>query len=102
MRKSMEEYATYIDFSKSYPELPEKLRPFYCYFVIDHGHSLMAMPKIFLSKAMETGNYCDYEIPVPVKYVINKEYEVGKGYLSVDIPYDSEYGADIDEEYMEF
>lgn len=68
-----------------YKNLPEELVPFNYYFDdMETGHVIMAIPKCFLDEALKDGNMDDYECPFPVKWVLEKGYEIilaikGKG-----------------------
>lgn len=81
--------------------LGNELAPFHAY-VIDSGYSLMAIPRSLLDKAREDGHPDQYEVPVPVKYVLAKGYELIDGHLVVDAPYDSFLGLNVGEEWSEY
>ena len=88
-----------------YPgELPKELEKFHYYFAMD-GHVLMVIPRNYLQKALETGDLDDYEIQIPVKYVLEKGYEFVEGHLNYivgNFDYDDELQkVDVPTEYYE-
>lgn len=85
-----------------YPgELPREVRHLHAYLA-DSGHCLMAVPLALRDFAMMDG-ISDYEIPLPVKYVLEKGYtQIGADGICVDVPYDSEIGVLIPDGYDEF
>ena len=60
----------------------------------------MCVLKVHLEKAR--GDMDGYEIPVPVKYVIEQGYIIDSGYVIVDAKYDSIFGLVVDEKYNEW
>lgn len=65
-----------------YPgELPPELLKFHYYFAKE-GHVLMVIPRNYLDIALETGELDDYEIQIPVKFVLEKGYEFVEGHLN--------------------
>jgi hypothetical protein len=44
----------------------------------------------------------DYELPVPVKYVLEKGYKKEGDYVIVDAPYELPYGLMVEDEYTEY
>ena len=54
--------------------LPPELEKFHYYFSHE-GHVLMVIPRNYLKIALESGDLDDYEIQIPVKYVLEKGYE---------------------------
>lgn len=83
---------------KPYDGLPDELRPYH-FWISDSGHIIMAVLAEHWDEAEVKD---DYELPVPVKYVLEKGYEIKDGYVIVAAPYDSEFGLCIDEDYEEF
>ncbi len=61
--------------------LPEELKKFHYYFAKE-GHVLMVIPRNYLDTALETGELDDYEIQIPVKFVLEKGYEFVEGHLN--------------------
>ena len=99
MRKSLQDIKNLI-VDISYPNtLPVELEPYYVYLK-DAGHSILCVLKTHLNNAR--GQMDDYEIPIPVKYVLEKGYELQGDYVIVDAVYDSITGVDIDESYSEY
>ncbi|MNW57380.1 hypothetical protein D3C74_351780 [compost metagenome] len=102
MRKSLLDIQSMVDYSKSYPDLPSDLLPFYVY-ITDNGHSLMAIPNTLL---VEYNNSTDelwqLEVPIPVKYVLEHVYYMYEGYIIVDILYNHEFGIEVPEGYEEY
>ena len=63
-----------------YPgELPEELKPFH-YYIVREGHCLMVIPRNYLQLALDKNEMDDYEIQIPVKYVLEKGYEFVEGH----------------------
>ena len=101
MRKSLSDIACMVrDIPYPYP-LPSAIQHLHCY-LLDSGHCILAVPEEFLGKADK--DYSDYEIGLPVKYVLDKgwKYIAGTDSISVSVKYDSVYGAIVPEEYSEF
>lgn len=85
-----------------YKNLPEELVPFNYYFDdMETGHVIMAIPKCFLDEALRDGNMDDYECPFPVKWVLEKGYEIINSHVVCDGAYDDCLGLVIDEQYYE-
>ena len=85
-------------------ELPEELKKFHYYFA-QEGHVLMVIPRNYLQTALETGDLDDYEIQIPVKYVLEKGYEFVEdnfNYIVGNFDYDDELQkVDVPDEYYE-
>ncbi len=83
--------------------LPEELKPFHYCFVRE-GHVLMVIPRNYVEKALEEG-LDDYEIQIPVKYVLEKGYkflEQNPNYIVGNFDYDDELQrVDVPTEYYE-
>jgi len=81
--------------SDPYPaELPEELKPFHYYFAND-GHCLMVIPRNYLKQALEEDALDDYEIQLPVRFVLEKGYSFVEGHLNYivgNFDYDDEEG----------
>lgn len=85
-----------------YPGLSEELKEFnYYYHDQDTGHVLMAIPEVLLNEALENGDLDLYEVPIPVKYVLEKGYRIFKNHLLVEAEYDMTFGVMIPEKYVE-
>lgn len=106
VRDSLKDFERYV-IKDNYPDIPDELREFNWY-VADAGRCIMSVPKIFFIEAKEKGkeNLYDYEIALPVRYVLKKGYEIietpTSKHVIVDVPYNPEFGAEIDEEYNEY
>lgn len=88
----------YVNLFKTYPtELPEELKPYYCY-TVDGGHSLIALLTQFANKKKKDG----YLVPACVKTVLRNGYEIKDGYLICDIPYNKDTGLEEPEEDFEY
>lgn len=100
MRKSLEDLdKRYIIEHPDYAGLPEELKE-YLYYILDSGYVIMAVPECLLKEA---GDDLDmYECPVPVRYVLEKGYEIRDGHIIVNAPYDNMLGLDVPEEYTEY
>lgn len=89
-------------------QLPDDLF-FHHYYIQDTGHAIMAIPKSLLNKAIEDNNFDDYEVAIPVKYVLENGYEIFETdnriinkRVIVDLQYDNKLGALVDSKYYEF
>lgn len=101
MRNSVKELGNMINHNISYEkDLPEELRPFYAY-VLSTGHSLMCIIKVHEEMALAS-KIEDYEIPVPVKYVLEHPYTLKNEYIVIEATYNPNYGLDVNEEYYEY
>lgn len=100
MRKSLQDIAHRVG-NRPYPgQLPEELRPYH-YYLLDAGHSIMCVLETHLKEAQKS-NMDDYELPVPVKYVLEKGYWFVNGYVVVSADYDNEIGLLVDDKYTEY
>lgn len=82
-----------------YPGLNSELYKWYEYLP-DAGHCINVVPLCF--QRVATGNEKDYQVPVPVKYVLKTGYTVVNGYVFCEVQYDESLGAIIPEEFEEF
>lgn len=86
-------------------DMPEELKPFHYYFAHE-GHVIMIIPRNYLDIALESGELDDYEIQIPVKYVLEKGYEFVEGYFNYivgNFDYDDELQrVDVPVEYYEY
>lgn len=100
MRKSLEDIKNIVSKKPYHKTIPEELEP-YRYYILDSGHCIMCVLECHLAEAKEA---CmdDYEIPVPIKYVLEKGYRVIDDYVIVDAPYNDIFGLEVDEKYYEF
>lgn len=85
---------------RMYIGLPVELEPYH-FWVADAGHSIMAVPKVLLAEAGGAA-LDDYEVPIPVKYVLERGYTIRNGYVIVDAPYDPVFGLEVEERYSEY
>ena len=102
LRKSLQDISFMVrDVSYPHP-LPIALIPLHAY-VTDTGHSIMAVPECFAKDALRDG--CElYEIPLPVRYVLEQGWKPipGTDSISVSVPYDENMGAMVPDGYEEF
>ena len=89
-----------------YPgDLPKELEKFHYCFSHD-GHVLMVRPRNYLDIALASGELDDYEIQIPVKYVLEKGYKFVDGHLNYivgNFDYDDELQrVDVPTEYYEY
>ena len=102
MRKSLEDLnPSMIRKVDDYPGLPEELKE-YCYYISDSGYSIMAIPEVLLKEHFGSMELWQYEIPFPVKYVLEKGYKMFEDYVVVVADYDSELGLRIEGDYEEY
>ena len=85
----------------NYPNLPSELEPF-AYYYLDGGHCICAVPECFLEEAKAKHNLDDYEVPIPVKFVLEKGYRIIDNHVICDAPYDDELGLITPETYSEY
>ena len=90
----------------NYPNLPEKLKEFNWY-VADSGHCLMAVPlMLYIDACQNDKDLYDYEVTLPVKYVLERGYNIvtinNNKHLVVDVLYTEEFGALVGPQYDEF
>lgn len=102
LRKSLQDIAFMVR-DVAYPKpLPVALIPLH-YYIADGGHCLMAVPRPLLEQALEKG--CDmYEVPLPVRYVLEKGWDeiAGTDSICVDVPYHDMMGALVPDGYEEY
>ncbi|KJD42954.1 hypothetical protein [Paenibacillus terrae] len=102
MRKSIKTIKHMVDQTKVYAKLPTELLPFYVY-VNDNGHSLMGIANSVMSAELSKNSEpWELESAIPVKYVLEHEYQIRDGYLFIDVPYNLTFGIDVDDKYLEF
>lgn len=95
-----------ITLDNEYPgDMPEELKPFHYYFARE-GHVIMIIPRNYLDTALEQDSLDDYEIQIPVKYVLEKGYEFVPdhfNYIVGNFDYDDELQkVDVPVEYYEY
>lgn len=79
-----------------YP-LPEELSEFNFFYSDGTGHVVMAIPESLLPQAIKSGNFDDFECPIPCRYILAKGYRFLNGHVICDAPYSEEFGVDVDE-----
>lgn len=88
--------------SIDYPTpLPDELQEAHVY-LLDNGHCIMCLLKQHEDIWWKTSNRYAYEVPVPVKYVLQNGYEIYHGFIVVDLPYDDVLGVEIPDGLAEF
>lgn len=99
MRKGLEDIKHMVR-DVPYPFLlPDGLRAYH-YYIADAGHCIMCVLKCHLNEAKDDMD--SYEIPVPVRYVLETGYKIVDGYVIIEAKYDSAFGLDVDEKYYEY
>lgn len=98
-RKSLIGIESMVVENKPYAGLPKALIPYH-YYLKDTGHVIMCIPDKF--KPDIHGNYDDYEVGIPVRYVLSHKHKFENGYIFIDVPYDDTLGVAVDEKYYEF
>ncbi len=113
VRRSLRGIQGLIDFEKSYhKQLPKELERNYVYLK-DCGHNIICvLESSIANKNVGAQNLWKYEIPVPVKYVLEKGYREGlfclkdnpedEGIIFIEAPYSDECGLLVDSSYDEF
>jgi hypothetical protein len=99
MRKSLQDIAHMVRKRSYHGKLPDELGPYH-YYLLDAGHSIMCVLECHLDEAK--GNMDNYEVPVPIKYVLEKGYRFVDGYVIVAATYDRNIGLDVDDKYYEY
>lgn len=79
------------------------LKGYTYYFEDGTGFIVMAIPSTLFDYAKENNikNLIDYECAIPCKYVLEKGYKRVDEHIIVNVPYNSDYGIDVDELYYE-
>ena len=99
-RKSHQGIEHMVDLARAYPRpLPKELEPF-CYYHVDTGFVIMSV--LEETKEETKGEYDEYELGIPVKYVLEKGYELKDGHVFVDAPYNDDFGLDVPDKYTEY
>ncbi|MFZ3132736.1 MAG: hypothetical protein WA125_16945 [Desulfosporosinus sp.] len=100
MRKSLEDIKHMVK-AISYPGgIPADIIAHHVY-LLDAGHSILCVLTQHWDDATK-GDPNGYEVPVPVKYVLEKGYKISGDFIVVDAPYDSDFGLDVPDEYYEY
>ena len=86
---------------KEYPGLSDELERFHYYYP-DCGHVIMAIPETLFPEAEKSGEFYEYEVPFPVRYVLEKGYRKHNGFLICDGEYSNEIGLMVPEKYTEW
>jgi hypothetical protein len=100
MRKSLEDIAHMLRPVAYSGNLPDDLKKFH-YYIADCGHNIICILKKHYDEIAES-NMDKWEVPVPVRYVIEHGYEIIGDYVIVDAEYDSSIGLLVDRKYDEF
>jgi hypothetical protein len=102
VRKSLESLKHTINYTKQYSNLPIELKPFYVYLA-DTGHSIMGIAKMLLDSTQFSGaELWELEAAIPVKYVLTHSFTLYHGHIVIDVPYDKNFGIDVDDKYFEY
>ena len=100
LRKSLQGIA-HMASKKAYPgKLPPELEPYH-YYIADGGHSVMCVLECHLKENQKNG-MDDYELPVPVKYVLEKGHRFINGFVIVGAKYGLPFGLIVDDKYYEY
>lgn len=100
MRKSLQDLPKSMARKADYPGLPEELAN-YCYWLADSGTCVMCVPECLLKEHFGSLELWRYEVPVPVRYVLEKGYRLFEEYVVVQADYDKKRGLAIPGEYYE-
>ena len=102
MRKSLQDLnPAHIRKVDDYHGLPGELTE-YCYWISDSGYSIMAVPEVLLKEHFGDMELWQYEVPMPVRYVLEKGWKFFEGYVIVVADYDDEIGLRIEGEYYDY
>ena len=77
--------------------IPDDLKPFSC-FLPDSGYSILAIPECLLPSVDEK-DPCQYVVPIPERYVLEKGHRFQFGLPVVDAEYDNALGLVVDKRY---
>lgn len=101
MRKSLQDIAHIVKPIQYPSPLPAEIAHLHCY-VMDSGHCILAIPECLLAEAKDEPEL--YEVPLPVKYVIEMGWRAlpGTDCITVDVPYDEFFGAKVPEGFEEW
>ena len=101
LRRSLADLPPSMVRKDQYPGLPDELAQFN-YWIQDCGRCILSIPESLLAEAETNGDLDMYEVPMPVKYVLEKGYRVYKGHIIVAAEYDQILGLNMPEEYNEW
>ena len=101
VRRSLADLPEAAVHKDNYRGLPQELQEFN-YWIVDSGRCVMAVPETLLPEAEAAGDLDLYEVPIPVKYVLEKGYRLYRGHVIVEAGYDPEIGLVIPEGYEEW
>lgn len=101
MRRSLQNLSQNMAKKDNYPGLPKDLQEFN-YYLADAGHCIMAIPECLLKEAENNGDLDMYEVPFPVKYVLENGCHMYKNHVICNAEYDSVLGLTIPDDYDEF
>ena len=79
--------------------MPDELKNHH-YYILDSGHCIMCVLEYHLEEAQ--GDMDMYEVPVPVKCVLENGYKKEGDYIIIGAQYDSILGLVVDDKYSEF
>jgi hypothetical protein len=100
LRKSLEDVKHMVK-EKRYPGImPDELLNYH-YYISDAGHSIMCIPECLLEEAKK-GDMNLYEVPIPVKYVLERGYRKEGDFIIIDAEYRLPYGLIVDDKYYEY
>lgn len=89
----------YLDPYRAYPTpLPDDIGQWHCY-TRDGGHSIVV---VLARDYRDEGDLTGSLVPAPVKSVLRAGYELRRGYVVVDLPYDPDLGLVTPAEEDEF
>jgi len=85
--------------SSQYPvDLPEELQPYYVY-VSDLGKCVLAIPMTALEEAEESGDLDMYEVAVPYRYLLSRNYAFYQNHVIADVQYERSIGLIVPDGY---
>ncbi|HZG73518.1 MAG TPA: hypothetical protein VEY51_18425 [Chondromyces sp.] len=100
MRESLRDIAYIVEPKNYHSRLPEELVPYHAW-LRDYGHSIMCVLSQHLDEARKN-KMSTYELPIPVKYVLENGYTVHEDCIEIEARYDQTYGVLIDRKYEEW
>lgn len=99
MRKSLNDIRHMVK-NVPYPgKIPMEIMEHHVY-LLDSGHSILCVLSQHW-KGPDT-DHSDFEIPIPVRYVLEKGHQVRGDFIIVEASYDPDFGLDVDEQYYEY
>jgi len=82
-------------------DLPGELKPYYVYDA-NLGKCVSAVPMPVLEEAEESGDLEMYEVSVPYRYLLSKDYAFYYDHVIADVKYDRFIGLVTPPEYYEY